>query len=448
MILKCQECDKTQPVPMHCGEEMHLEEIEAKEMLVCWMGAGCGKQDIPEHCGKPMMVTDNPGNRSDSEGKNALDATVGGNVLLECKTCNSTQGIPVHCKKPMHIEVIDGKKHFVCWMGAGCGKQDIPEHCGEPMELIDKQTAIKEERIEEESIKEEVHPGLVPPVLTKTTKATLAVTGMTCASCVSHVEKGLKKDGVISTSINLVTEKVMVEYDPEQVSVKDLVKFVEGTGYGAKELETRETGVPGEVTFSIGGMTCANCVSTIEKALTNTAGVTEASVNLTTERATVKFNPDKVTVDNLVKAVEKSGYRAVVYDSQSGIDQEKILREKELRTQKFRLVLSVIFALPTVILAMTNDFFPQLLADLLPFLMQEIEVIPPLHAILPLEIVMLILATPVQFISGWGFYTGSYRSLKARSANMDVLIALGTSAAYFYSLTTTFFIIGPVFYET
>jgi Cu+-exporting ATPase len=442
-MLKCQSetCEKTQPLPEHCGQPMHIEEVDGKNMLVCWMGPSCGKQVIPEHCEQPMIVVEDDEVTAKSEHVDV--SKVDGDSYLVCIKCREKQPVPMHCGQPMHIKEVDGNLQLVCWMGPSCGKQDIPEHCGQPMNLPSQQ--IKKEMMPlegEGNVESVVKQEEVSENLEKTT---LAITGMHCANCVQTVEKGLEQDGIVKASVNLISERVVVEYDSSKLSVNDIVKHVEKTGYGARELEKSPVSADGEATLLIGGMHCANCVQTVEKALKVVDGVSDASVNLTTEKASVKFDPNEVSIGDIITAVEKSGYRAMLYDPESGVDQEKVLREREIKIQRFRLGLSVLLALPALVIAMTHDFLPGLLPAIF---MEEITLFPPFHDIIVLHIILLVLATPVQFVAGWTFYSGSYRSLKNKSTNMDVLIALGTSAAYFFSIATTFFIEGPVFYET
>ncbi|MHA1697988.1 MAG: copper-translocating P-type ATPase, partial [Promethearchaeota archaeon] len=156
-VLKCQACDKVIPMPVHCKKPMHVEFVNGKQMLVCWMGAECGAQDMPQHCGLPMIVTTNKqitGSKSTlalESSSSSLEKQGTENVHeksikmkngvhdmpeLKCEKCGFTQPVPQHCGKPMHVESINGKDELVCWMGAVCGHQDIPHHCSQPMTYI------------------------------------------------------------------------------------------------------------------------------------------------------------------------------------------------------------------------------------------------------------------------------------------------------------------------
>src|SRR5688500_204242 len=155
---------------------------------------------------------------------------------------------------------------------------------------------------------------------TRSSEITFPVTGMTCASCVRRVEKALTKlPGVAEASVNLATEKAKVAFDPASVTTEQLRAAVEKAGYGmgtmpadvqppAQTSAPAPTAAPGELTLPIEGMTCASCVRRVEKALTKVEGVSEASVNLATEKAKVVYDPQATTLEAMKKAVERAGY--------------------------------------------------------------------------------------------------------------------------------------------
>jgi len=174
-----------------------------------------------------------------------------------------------------------------------------------------------------------------------------------------------------------------------------------------------------KVELKISGMSCAACSARIEKRLNKVAGVAKASVNLATERANIEYDADKVKTDDLIKIVDDLGYKAERIENISK-DRKKEQREKEIKKLKAELIASAILSSP-LILAMV-------------FMLTGIDV-PFLHN----EYFQLVIATPVQFIIGLRFYRNAYHAIKARSANMDVLIAMGTSAAYFFSVYNAFF---------
>ncbi|MGD6815973.1 heavy metal translocating P-type ATPase [Metabacillus sp. 84] len=244
-------------------------------------------------------------------------------------------------------------------------------------------------------------------------ETTIPISGMTCAACASRIEKGLgKMDGVEQANVNLALEKSKVIYHPDTISISDIHKKVKDLGY--------ETG--GEKTaLSITGMTCAACSSRIEKGLNKMDGVIHASVNLTTESASVEYQPSELTPDDLVKRIEKLGYEAAVSGvNGSGKTDEE--RQKLLQNQQGRFLFAAILSFP-LLWAMVSHF------SFTSFIFLPEMLMNPW--------VQLAFATPVQFIAGRQFYIGAFHALRNRGANMDVLVALGTSAAYFYSVYLT-----------
>lgn len=233
---------------------------------------------------------------------------------------------------------------------------------------------------------------------------TLGVTGMTCAACSSRVEKVLNKMDSVEAQVNLTTEKANIHYDDQAVSVEDLTKKIEKLGYGV-EME--------KVELDVTGMTCAACSSRIEKVLNKQEAIKAATVNLTTENAVVEYNPGMMAVDDIIGRIQKLGYDAKPKTDKA----EKATRkEKELTQMKWKLIISAIISTPLLITMLDHLFGVSL------------------PSIFMNPWFQFALATPVQFIIGWQFYDGAYKNLRSGGANMDVLVALGTSAAYFYSL--------------
>lgn len=253
-------------------------------------------------------------------------------------------------------------------------------------------------------------------------KITFKIQGMTCASCAARIEKGLLKlDGVYSATVNFAVEKATVEYDPSKVGPDKFLKIVEDLGYHlAAE----------RVDLKISGMNCAACANRIEKKLGGLSGVFRASVNFALEWATVEYNPAQISVADLQKAVAEIGYKAEAGGKRFDEDREKLERERETRRQALLFIMSAVLSMP-----LAAVMFGDLLRIHLP-------------AIVMSRVFQFILATPVQFIAGWQFYRGAYQNLRHGSANMDVLVAIGTTAAYLFSVANTFFIPGHVYYET
>ncbi|MGM0792635.1 heavy metal translocating P-type ATPase [Bacillus infantis] len=236
------------------------------------------------------------------------------------------------------------------------------------------------------------------------------ISGMTCSACAVRIEKGLKKvEGVENASVNLALEKAAVQFDPEKVKQEDIFQKVENLGYKV---------VTEKAELAITGMTCAACSARIEKGLKKMDGISDANVNLALERADVVYNPSAVSPADLIKRVEKLGYGAALRTEEvAGEEQDH--REREIERQKGKFTFALILSLP-LLWAMAGHF------SFTSFLYVPEMFMNPW--------VQLALAAPVQFIIGRQFYTGAYKALRNGSANMDVLVALGTSAAFFYSL--------------
>ncbi|MEJ7841399.1 MAG: heavy metal translocating P-type ATPase [Rubrobacter sp.] len=242
---------------------------------------------------------------------------------------------------------------------------------------------------------------------------TIPVTGMTCASCVGRVERALsKKEGVAGASVNLAAEKATVEYDPKVTNPGDLVGAIEGAGYGA---DVREA------SFGVTGMTCASCVGRVERALGKVPGVLDASVNLASERATVRYFGGEAGRRDLEKAVDGAGYGVAPLREEGG-DEDAAEDAHERGYRELRRDLLVAAALTALIL---------------------IGSLPMMFGFMPpvpmgwLNLGLLALATPVQFWAGRRFYKGAWGALKHGQANMNTLVVLGTSAAYLYSAAAT-----------
>ncbi|CKH81876.1 Copper-exporting P-type ATPase A [Bacillus thuringiensis serovar pakistani str. T13001] len=232
---------------------------------------------------------------------------------------------------------------------------------------------------------------------------------MTCAACANRIEKGLKKvEGVHEANVNFALEKTKIMYDPTKTNPQQFKEKVESLGYGI---------VSDKAEFTVSGMTCAACANRVEKRLNKLDGVNKATVNFALESATVDFNPDEVNVNEMKSAITKLGYKLEVKPDDQDASTDHRLQEIERQKKKF--IISFILSFP-LLWAMVSHFSFTSFIYLPDMLMNPW--------------VQLALATPVQFIIGGQFYVGAYKALRNKSANMDVLVALGTSAAYFYSV--------------
>ncbi|MGX7197081.1 heavy metal translocating P-type ATPase [Enterococcus olivae] len=250
-----------------------------------------------------------------------------------------------------------------------------------------------------------------------------AIEGMTCASCAQTVEKAAKKvRGVTQASVNLATEKLSIEYDEPTFSVENLQKAVDNSGY---ELIAQEGTTQ---TFAIEGMTCASCAQTIEKAVGKLSGVDKASVNLATEKMQVSYNPSAISVSDVTGAVSNSGYAAVLEttDTQDHSRAEKReKKEKRMKQLLNRFGISIIFTIPVLIISMGH-----MVGMPLP------NIVDPMINAFNFSLLQLILTLPIMVVS-WEYFQKGFKSLFKGHPNMDSLIALGTAAAFVYSLAAT-----------
>ncbi len=246
--------------------------------------------------------------------------------------------------------------------------------------------------------------------------AQLNITGMTCAACAARIEKNLNKlPGVQQANVNFASEKVTVLFDPDVANPGKLIETVRKTGYDVANVK---------VELAISGMTCAACSARIEKNLNKAPGVVKASVNLASEKALIEITPGLATPDELIRIVEKTGYGAARSVDRTGEERE----DQRLAYLHLRIAFwsGVILTLPLV--AQMLSLF-----------------IPGYGFMLPVWL-QLTFATPVQFAVGWRFYKGAYHALRGGAPNMDVLVSLGTSAAYFFSLAVVVFHIPSALY--
>lgn len=233
-------------------------------------------------------------------------------------------------------------------------------------------------------------------------EVTLPIEGMTCAACSNRIEKVLNKIDGVEAQVNLTTERATVHYDEDKLSLSDISERIDKLGYQVR---------PAHAEFDITGMTCASCSNRIEKVLNKQPAIQNATVNLSTEVATVDYYPGNMDESDIIERIKKLGYDATLKS-----EEQSDRKENELRRKKYKLILAAVLSLPLLLTMLTHLFGIHL---------PHIFMNPWFQ---------FAFAFPVQFIIGWQFYTGAYKSLRSGSANMDVLVALGTSAAFFYSL--------------
>ena len=237
----------------------------------------------------------------------------------------------------------------------------------------------------------------------KSEKTTVSITGMTCATCATTIKKGLSKvHGVKEANISFASEKASIEYDPTKVDLSKIRDTVTQLGYG---VATRKS------IFPVSGMTCASCVARVEKALSEVPGVVSISVNLASEKATVEYL-EGTSVADLKRAVKDAGYE--LGPEVEALEDVTTAAQREIGALRNRLIIAAVLASAIMAIGFGLSFAGK------PYLLWA-------------------LATPVQFWAGWRFYRGAWGALKHMTSDMNTLIAVGTSAAYFYSLVALFF---------
>ncbi len=253
----------------------------------------------------------------------------------------------------------------------------------------------------------------------------LPVTGMTCANCVATIERNVKKlDGVITAGVNLSSERATIEFDPEKLGLPEIISRIQKAGYDVAQ---------GEADLVLKESVDDVNARLIENRLGKIQGIRQVIINLNTGHVKVLYVPTIINQSDIRKAIKSLGFPTQEQIGET-VDVEAQARQAEISSQQKMLLLGLIFTIPLFTFSMLRDL--GILGEMVT------------HAAWG-NWLMFILATPVQFIVGWGFYKGAYKSLKNRSANMDVLIAMGSSAAYFYSIPVMLgFLKGHVYFET
>ncbi|WP_091689805.1 heavy metal translocating P-type ATPase [Methanococcoides vulcani] len=299
---------------------------------------------------------------------------------------------------------------------------EVPEEVKEEAQPSSLQvsTELSTESPTEASIKDSTEKATEEPA-----NSTLKVTGMTCAACALRIEDALKKQpGVLSATVNLPLEKASVTYDPKVMTVSDLEETIEDTGYGV---------LKDEIDLDVGGMTCAACASNIERALRKLDGVSNASVNFPMSSAHAEYDSSKVSVADMLNAIEGIGYTASVKKEGRPVDREQAARDLEITRQRNNLLIAFLLTIPIALGGMSGGF-PQYL-----------YFVPP---ILADRGVLFVLTTIVMAFPGRQYFVGAYKGLRHGSADMNLLIATGTGAAYTISVVTSFIDLGPGYQHT
>ena len=254
-------------------------------------------------------------------------------------------------------------------------------------------------------------------------KDTMKITGMTCASCAKAVERAVKKiDDNIEANVNIATEKLSVSYDESKVTSQDIQRAIEKAGYGVlEEINLNQTIIP------ISGMTCASCAKAVERSVGKLDGVQTVDVNFATEKASISYIAEKVKLSEIKEAIKKAGYEPRDAENKNAVDEDKIRKEKEVKSLWIKFIVSAVFAVPLFYIAMGQMIKEPFGPLPLP------QIINPDINPLNFGLIQLFLTIPI-VIAGYKFYTIGTKAILSKSPNMDSLIAIGTGAALSYSL--------------
>ncbi|KAF9441577.1 Cu-transporting P-type ATPase [Macrolepiota fuliginosa MF-IS2] len=261
------------------------------------------------------------------------------------------------------------------------------------------------------------------PSFSTSEKCELRIEGMTCGSCVEAIEGMLRpKPGIHSIKVALLAERGVIEYDPKLWTVPKLIEDISDIGFDATLIPPAREDV---VQLRIYGMTCSSCTSTVESGLSAVPGITSVAVSLATETCTIHFDRSMISPREMVERIEDMGFDAMLSDQQDATQLQSLTRAKEVLEWKRRLMWSLAFAIPGFFVSMIGMHIPGVRSVLAAHLFNGIYLG---------DVMSLLITTPAQFWVGAKFYRAAYKSLKHGTATMDVLVMLGTSAAYFYSL--------------
>ncbi|KAF5362284.1 hypothetical protein D9756_002383 [Leucocoprinus leucothites] len=254
-------------------------------------------------------------------------------------------------------------------------------------------------------------------------KCELRIEGMTCGACVEAIEGMLRtQPGIHSIKVALLAERGVIEYEPSKWTVPKLIEEISDIGFDATLIPPTRNDV---VQLRIYGMTCSSCTSTVESGLSAVPGISSVAVSLATETCTVHFDRSMIGPREMVERIEEMGFDAMLSDQQDATQLQSLTRAKEVVEWKQRFLWSLYFAIPGFFVSMVGMHIPGVRSILAAHLFNGIYLG---------DVMSLLITTPAQFWIGAKFYRAAYKSLKHGTATMDVLVMLGTSASYFYSL--------------
>ena len=259
-------------------------------------------------------------------------------------------------------------------------------------------------------------------------KESYKVVGMSCSACAKALEKTVENiDGVFSQSVNIATEKIQIEYDSDKVKFEHIEKIVKKAGFNLlKDI------IYNNVVLKIGGMSCASCANAINKSINKLDGVENVDVNLATEKVTINYDSSKLKLSQIRNSIEKLGFKVLdKSESKNNLDEDKLRKEREIKTLLVKFLIATIFSVPLLYIAM-QPMIPKSLV-----LIELPKLINPTTNPLNYALIQLFLVTPIMIV-GYKFYVNGFKAFLNKSPNMDSLVAIGTLSSFLYSLYTTF----------
>jgi len=312
-------------------------------------------------------------------------------------------GMDVREEEAAGMSASKGKKYYFCSLGCKKKFDENPE----------KYIALKGQNIFEPTPEEEMKTNREKSSEAKTERIDLPIVGMSCASCATAIQRGLSSmEGVEKANVNFATSLATVLFQPQLVKPEDVIASIRRSGYEVGTVSSE---------LSIEGIVCASCVARIEKALLEMGGVVKAAVNLATDKVGVEYLPFETNLQEIKKTIGRTGYKVIDIAAQEAVeDIERKIQEREYNKLKIKFAAGAVLGI-LIFLGSTQQWFPWV-----PHILNNFFILGAL-------------ATPVQFVIGWQFYRGAWGAIRHRNADMNTLIAVGTSAAYLYSVAATLF---------